>query len=628
MSLFKSTLFIIGFTLIGMIAVCCGDGPADTNSKDDGDQSTADAGLTDTHTDTDTDTETASDTGASEVSIALLVDDFEDGDDVALTGGAWYTYDDSGDEGRSTVDVSRDDDGRLVMDGEGYESDRSLSLSYFLDVGDWIWEPYIGWGVGLGEETAPFDATPYSGLTYAYKGSSHFVYIYTYEVTNFDYYRAYLPETEDWQVVTLRFTEFDQQGWDGIYVPFNLDNVGYIGWEYKGATGDEGSIAVDNVAFFTEEPVEIEPDLTIRERDPPADEVIDSVEIENPLQELVLSSLNKGYNLTNWLEQAKLEAYEFDETYMSYLSEAGFKGLRLPIDLDLYIEDRAGYFAGEAEFSSEPLLFDILDNFDQWTRAAGLSLTIDYHQYDASFDMEDPLYVDAVIRLWTEVAAHFADNPREDLFYEIMNEPELAGGVSAVSNTEWTAFAEQIIDGIRSADTAHVILFGDVEWNGIAPLIEREPFDDDRMAYVFHFYEPFVFTHQGAGWSNMSSTHDIPYPYSPDRWSEHSADFGFGPAQEEWQFSQLESYYRIGNKSWIRNQIVEAKRWAVKNDVPLVCNEFGVFDRTARKEDIVNYYTDFTDIMEELEIPWQIWFMVMDDAGNVDTDLKEALGLE
>ncbi len=564
--------------------------------------------------------------------VALVIDDFEDGDHVAFTGGNWFVYDDGTNEGRSVVTISRDTEGNPIMDGEGYESESALALSYSLDQGDWVWEPYIGWAVTMGDEDAPYDARAYSGLTYAYKGSAHFVYVYTLDVTNYDYYRAYLPDAEEWQVVSLPFTEFSQGGWDGISVPFNLDNVIHIGWEYKGATGDEGAVLVDNVAFLGEEALEEEtdpdrePDLTLHESDPPEDDTIDTIEIANPLQELVFRTLRKGYTLSNWLEARKFESYEFDADYIDQLAANGVTAVRLPVDLDYYIEDRGAYLSGDAPFTVEDLLFEVLDSYERWTAAAGLALIIDYHQYDQSLDLSDPASVEAVVQLWTSVAAHFADTPREDLFFELLNEPELSCSVDAVAPADWTAAATEMIDGIRSEDANRVILFGDVEWNNIGPLIERAPFEDERIAYVFHYYEPFIFTHQGTSSTGMHSTRDIPYPYSTDRWSGYSSDFGFGPDQADWQYEQLETYYQLGTKSWMRNRLIEVKRWAVEHDVPVVCTEFGV-NPGAAAEDAVNYYTDIADVFAELEIPWQIWFRVMDTTGDLDPDIGSALGL-
>jgi endoglucanase len=594
----------------------------ETNSDNDGgegDTDTSDTEGTDT-----TDTET-------EATLGLLVDDFEDGDSIPLIGNGWFTYNDATDEGASTVTVTKDEAGNVVADGEGYESEHSLTVSYSLDKGDWAYDPYIGWGVNLGTSDIPFDASTFAGITYAFKGSAHLVLVQIFDVTDYDDYIASVPASEDWTTVNLPFSNFAQAGW-GIAVDFNLANVQNLGWQVKGATGDTGSVFIDNVGFLGTGDIPIDtdtdPDLEINDPDPPTDETIDSVEIDNPMQELAMKSLTKGYNITNWLEQDKFETYVYDEETVNNLAANGFKSLRLPIDLDRYIADRDNYFAGTADFAVEDVLFEILDNFEQWTAAAGMGFTIDYHQYDKSFDMTDPLYVDAVIQLWTAVAEHFTDNLREDLFFEIMNEPEQAGGVDAVNQADWTDFATRIIDGIRSADTTHAIIFGDVEWNGISSLINRTPFEDDKIIYAFHFYEPFIFTHQGASWANLGTVGEIPYPYSTDRWSEYSSDFGILPTTDPWLISQLQSYYQIGNKSWMRNKIIDAKRWAVDNNVPVICDEFGAYDRTSLKEDRIRYYTDIIDIFEELEIPWQHWFMVMDDTGVVDSDLKAAMSLE
>ena len=62
------------------------------------------------------------------------------------------------------------------------------------------------------------------------------------------------------------------------------------------------------------------------------------------------------------------------------MAAAGFRSLRLPIDLDLYVASTTGTGDSLAITVSEDL-WQVLDAFDTWTQAHGLSLTIDYHQY-------------------------------------------------------------------------------------------------------------------------------------------------------------------------------------------------------------------------------------------------------
>jgi licheninase len=476
----------------------------------------------------------------------------------------------------------------------------------------------------------------FDGITYYFKGNAHRWQVHTSDVTDHDYFGAVVPASDDWTRVVIPFQDLTQEGW-GAVVPLNLQNVNMMSGLAKGGTGDTGAIWMDDVMLVETipgledvAPAPVEPDMEIEDPAPPADEVIESVDIANPLQALAMATLNKGYNITNWLEEETFEDFSvYNEQYVANLRAAGFKALRLPIDLDRYITERKAYFSGESALAIEPVLFEILDAFELWTATHGLSLTVDYHQYDASMHLEDPLDVQAAVGLWSAVAEHFAGNPREDLFFEIMNEPEQAGDVGSIAPETWTPVAEQIIEAVRNHDTDRVILFGDVEWNGISSLAKRTPFADPRIIYVFHFYEPFVFTHQGASWTGMTNTHDIPYPYSPDRWSEYSQELGFdSEEQSEWIRSLAENYYKEGNRSALRNALIEAKRWAAQHNVPVICNEFGVFDRTARLEDRIRYYTDMADIFEELAIPWQHWFMLMDEAtGVVDEDLKVALGL-
>jgi licheninase len=125
----------------------------------------------------------------------------------------------------------------------------------------------------------------------------------------------------------------------------------------------------------------------------------------------------------------------------------------------------------------------------------------------------------------------------------------------------------------------------------------------------------------------MASTHDLPYPYSADRWSAYFGDLGFTPSMPGWILTAAQDYYRTGNRSYIRNQMVQAKRWAVAHNVPVICNEFGAYDRTSRLDDRARYLADVVSSFEELEIPWQQWFLIMDSNGVVPPGYRAAMHL-
>lgn len=554
----------------------------------------------------------------------LIVDDFEDGDGVPSIEGGWYTYTDQDNGGGSVLTIS-EVDGEIAMTGEGFESVLSLQMESVFDQGELTYEPYVGLGAWLSGSSDPLDLSQYAGIAYDFRGGAHTVRVDTYDVADYDYHGVAVPAASSWTRIEIAFDELMQEGW-GEEVAFDPSNVAGISFHLRGETGETTTFQLDNLTVLLNPP-EPEPDLVVHDSEPPEDDVLESLAISNPLQAQAMATLNRGYNVTNWLEQDRFDGFTYDEQFVTQLAAAGFESLRLPIDLDLYVEERSGS-GDEMTLELHEDLFTILDSFAEWTEAAGLSLTIDYHQYDHSFDIADPDGVAEMVELWSRVAEHFADNPREDLYYELLNEPEL----SAVDDnpptaTEWTELAEAMITAIRVHDATRTLIFGDVEWYGIGALIDREPLRDPNVIYAFHFYDPFLFTHQGASWTALGSAHDIPYPYAPERWSEYSAELGLSRISDSWVQSLIDGYYQDGHRSALRNRLIQAKRWAVENDVPIVCNEFGAYDATSTLEDRQRYYSDLVGLFAELEIPWQHWFMIMDDQGEVIPEYREAFGL-
>jgi len=555
----------------------------------------------------------------------LLVDDFEDGDDSPLIPGGWYGYTDKDSSGLSTLTFTGAADGAVAMNGPGFQSQKSLEVSFTLVKGTSTIDPYVGFGVGLGSDAAPYNLTNYAGISYTYQGSAHRVQVQVSDVTDYDDFEVSLPASAVWKTVTLPFETFAQEGW-GAKAKFDLSHVKNIAFAIRGATGASGTLDIDNL-LVTRSTGPAIPDMMIRAAAPPADATIDSITVDNPLQAKAMQYLTRGYNLTNWLEQDRFTGFTYDESFVTKLAAAGFRSLRLPIDLDLYVASTTGTGSSLAITVSDDL-WQVLDAFDAWTHTHGLSLTIDYHQYGTLPDVADPDSVQKAVLLWGEVAAHFANNPREDLFFELMNEPELSFGGTDPTQAEWGAIAERMVAAIRAQDSVHSIIFGDVQWYGIDKLVSRNPLSDANVIYAFHDYEPFIFTHQGASWANLGATHDLPYPYDPARWSQYYAGLGFNAGMESWMLDALKSYYRDGSRAAIRNHIVMAKRWAVTHNVPVICNEFGAYDATSQLADRARYYTDLIGVFQELQIPWQHWFMIMAPDGTVIPEYRQAFRLD
>ena len=564
----------------------------------------------------------AAQSGGTEATVSsdpgnLVIDNFESG------ARHWYPFTDQTNGGDSVITTPPDGVTGIEMVGEGYASPTSMQIDATFDQGSLTYPPYIGVSVNV----ADVDWTTFAGVTYVYHGPAHTIRLETTDVKDYDFHGKKLPAASQWTAVEIRLDEVAQEGW-GEPVAFDPAHVQNLSFHEQGTTGDSSSLVIDDLtAVATVAPPSTTPDMSILPPAPPAKQEI-SGEVTNPLQAKALQYLNRGINLSDWLEAGPFEGFDYDDTYVANLAAAGFQALRLPIDLGRYVTQE------------DPLVLDedlwlILDSFDTWTSTSGLSLTIDWHEYDGSFDADDPQYVAFMAAVWGAVAEHFATSPREDLFYELINEPALSAGSNldpsetGPSRESLTAFAESMIAAIRAHDTTHTLLFGDYNWSGIDDLSSRDTLlSDDNVVYVFHNYDPFLFTHQGASWTDLASAHDIPWPYSEDRWSEFYRDFGLSASTPSWLLQQLRSYNTLGNQNYLYNRMGKAKQWSITHDVPVVCNEFGPYEAKAQHEDVIRYYTDLIEVFEELDVPWQVWWNVLDqDTGQVPADLAAAMHL-
>ena len=546
------------------------------------------------------------------VGKGILIDDLEDGDSKTLLESYWYAFDDKDNGGASAYSIATDSAGEFIASSEGYESKYAFKVSYTLDKGSYEYAPYVGFGFGLPviEKIGSI-----GGLSYWYRGGAHTVRLETSDVTDYDVHGVKQKASRVWKQAVVRFQDVTQEGW-GIEVPFNPVNIMQISFHISGDKITD-SLEIDNVYFMdTSEVAKDEPDMTIQAPQIPKVNIDpDSIAITNPLQEKAMKYLDKGVNFTNWLEQNKFTGFEnseYGKLDVKALGDNGFKSLRLPIDLDLYVSNRDEFVKGadpKADLIIEDTLWTILDSFVNWTKEYNLSFTIDYHEYDGSYNTKtsaDPMYRTMMAKLWKSVAARYSKNAREDIFYELLNEPGMNSNGKIVQS-DWTLAAQEMIDSIRTVDSSHTILFGDVQWYDIDKLIKREPFADDNIIYVIHCYEPFVFTHQGASWGETATIRNIPFPYDSSKWSTYSADFGVKKNTASWVKSAVKTYYKIGNKETIINKILPAKKWAARNNVPVIINEYGAYNLRSDAESILNYLTAMRELSDTLQIPLQHW---------------------
>lgn len=568
--------------------------------------------------------------------LGVLVDDFEDGNHESKIGDYWYTYDDQSNNGASVITTPLNEDQDIAPARVNNGSNYALLVTYTLDRGEYEFDPYVGWGLQI----APDDANGrFGGITYWYKGGAHEVHIETSDVLDYDVHLAKMPASRTWKKAVVRFKDLVQGGW-GVEVPFDAKHIMAISFQAKGNKSKvmTDSLFIDNI--YLQDSTEVEkdkPDMEIKDPViPTVTFTAEEITVTNPLQAKAEKYLDKGVSFTNWLENAdgKFKKFEFGEKDIQILAENGFKSIRLPIDLDLYATNRDAFVKGtDAELKfDDDTLFMVLDSFVEWTAKHNMSLVIDYHEYDNSYNLtsaKDSNYVKMMAEVWKHVAAHFAESTREDVFFELLNEPDMSEG--KVTAALWTTAAQAIINAIRSVNTKQTLLFGDVKWYSITELAKRTPFTDDNIIYVIHTYEPFAFTHQGGSWTDYATIKGLPFPYDPAKWSTVSGDFGVTASTKSYVKTAIKNYHKTGNKEAIMVEMLKAKKWAATNNVPVIINEFGALNLRSTAESRLNYLTAMREICDTLQIPWTHWgytgnFSVIED-GKLIEGLDKALGV-
>ncbi len=127
--------------------------------------------------------------------------------------------------------------------------------------------------------------------------------------------------------------------------------------------------------------------------------------------------------------------------------------------------------------------------------AAGLNVILNSHHFT-------PLDEDPVAArewhgaVWQQIASRFAGYPDETLWFELENEPHKNLNHSNLLETLAPAMA-----AVRAQHPNRPVIIGGENWSGINSLATLPLPEDPNVHPTFHYYDPFMFTHQGAKWA-------------------------------------------------------------------------------------------------------------------------------
>lgn len=306
----------------------------------------------------------------------------------------------------------------------------------------------------------------------------------------------------------------------------------------------------------------------------------------------VETPFRRGVNLTGLLQTANAHQVQLTASTqkdLAALKSLGFEVVRLPINLHAMT-------SGPPEYQIDPLLFFFLDQIADWAKQEGLHLILDNHS--AVPTGGTPPNIDEVlVPVWAQLAAHFRDHP-EGLYYEVLNEPH------GIPDSRWGQIQGEVVEAIRAHDQHHAIIVGPADWNSFRQLRFMPEYADKNLIYTFHFYEPFLFTHQGATWTqpSMLNLSQVPFPYD-------AAPLPTLPAQllGTWMQGALAQYPSEGTVARVKELIDIAADFRTQRQVPLFCGEFGVYMPNSDPGQRAFWYQTVRNYLEEQGLSWATW---------------------
>jgi endoglucanase len=311
--------------------------------------------------------------------------------------------------------------------------------------------------------------------------------------------------------------------------------------------------------------------------------------------------LRHGINLSEWFAQVWDSRGYTKEHFESWTTAAdillikqiGFDHVRLSVN-------PAPMFRHNQADQIPPEYLAHLDAAVQMILAQNLAVILDVHPEEAFKEKleKDSGFADEFADFWRALSAHYATTNPELVFFEILNEPELRDGF------RWYGIQAKLATAIREGAPAHTIIAEGARWADDDDLVGMTPLRDPDVIYNFHFYEPHVFTHQGATWgaNYWHSTKDLPYPSSPE--SSERVAAGVPDARDRlavvrygldhWNFARMDA------------EFAQVRAWAKRWNVAVTCNEFGVY-RKAQPEARAAWIKDVRTALEKNGIGWTMW---------------------
>lgn len=309
------------------------------------------------------------------------------------------------------------------------------------------------------------------------------------------------------------------------------------------------------------------------------------------------AALGRGVNFGNMLEAPREGDWGLTvrDEFIDVTAEAGFASVRLPVRW-------SNHAAETPPFTIDRRFLARVESVVDKLLAKGLYVVLNmhhYHQLDGDrlnpleFPVDSAILDVRFVSLWQQIAARFRGK-NDHLLFELYNEPH--GRLTA---EKWNDLAARALNVLRRSNPSRIVVVGPIDWNAAKGLSSLKLPNDPNLIVTVHNYEPFNFTHQGAGWVSPP----LPTGVSccdASQWATATAP------------------------------LTAAKAWSDAARYPMFLGEFGAYS-TADMGSRVNFTRLVRDQAEARGMSWTYWelaagFGVYDPAAHTwRAALKDAL---
>jgi endoglucanase len=305
----------------------------------------------------------------------------------------------------------------------------------------------------------------------------------------------------------------------------------------------------------------------------------------------------RGANLGDYLESWPRQSWSIQVAAEEFaqMKHEGFDHVRAPIGWH--------HYAGPGpDFKLSPEIFSRADFVVTNSLANHLAVMINMHHFN-ELDADPAGSTEEFLALWRQIAAHYAAYS-ERLAFELDNEPH-QNATTALMNPIYA----RAIAVIRASNPHRTIFVEPGGWGGIGELKNLVLPPDDNIIVSVHCYDPFYFTHQGAGWTGGETpVTGIQFPGPPATPLVPDANLKLKPYLLDWihRYNTLPTPENPSSPIAFEAKLRYVRAWSDYYGRPAHLGEFGAYTR-ADAASRARFYAAFRRAAEKDQLGWAIW---------------------